>query len=101
MSDITSVAIKCNYKPRQIKYGYEMPERFKSDFDYIEPEEFDLHNFVEYKGQWHDLNEFIRLENGFNGNKYWHGSVALSAFNGVLIHICEDTDYVVMAYTHW
>ena len=40
-----SATIKTNNVPRLLKYGYEMPDKFKSDFDYISEEEFPLHDF--------------------------------------------------------
>jgi hypothetical protein len=100
---MSNVTIKTNNIPRQLKYGYDMPEKYKADFDYIDAEEFDSHNFVEYKGVWYDLGEFTRISHeywgvsGIEKIKEWHGISYDSAFSGVLIKLCKDSDYVIMA----
>jgi hypothetical protein len=94
---MSNVTIKTNNIPRQLKYGYEIPEKFKSDFYYIDAEEFDSHNFVEYKGVWYDPDEFMRIDYPNGEFKGWHGISYNSAFSGVLIKLCKDSDCVVMA----
>lgn len=93
---MSNVTIKTNNIPRQLKYGYEMPEKYKVDFDYIDADEFDLHNFVEYKGIWYDLGEFMRIDYPNGTFKGWHGLSHDDAFSGVLIKLCKDSDYVIV-----
>ena len=50
-----------NNKPRQLIYGYELTDKQKQDFDYID--DIDSHDFVKYKNNIYDLSEFMRVEN--------------------------------------
>lgn len=83
-----------NKVPRLMKYGYEMPENLRADFDYIDADEFDFHDFVVYKDQWYDLSEFMSIENNADF-KDWHGYSNNTFFSGVLIKIVDD-DHVIM-----
>ena len=87
-----------NNVPRNLKYGYEMPENLRADFDYIEADEFDGHDFVEYKGNWYDCSEFMRIENN-EEIAGWDGYVSDSYFSGILIRYSGkpyDYDQVIM-----
>ena len=86
-----------NNVPRFIKYGYEMPEKFRSDFDYILPEEFDNHDFVEYKGNWYDLSEFLSTRESSGDFAQWHGYAPDSYFSGILVkQIAPDFEAVII-----
>lgn len=86
--------IVTNNVPRTMKYGYEMPEKFRADFDYIDADDFDLHGFIVYKGQWYDSDEFMRVEN--NSELIgWDGYTSDSYFSGVLIRLV-DSDHVII-----
>lgn len=86
-----------NNVPRLMKYGYEMPENLRADFEYIDTDEFNLHDFVVYKGQWYDLSELIRLENiaEFEG---WHGCSSDNYFSGILIKIVDNDRVIIGQY---
>lgn len=83
-----------NNVPRNLRYGYEMPQNLRADFDYIEPAEFDTHDFVEYRGQWYDLGEFMRVENN-SALAGWHGYASDTYFSGVIIKYSADCDKVI------
>jgi len=89
--------IRTNNIPRLLKYGYEMPEKFKADFDYITKEDFDYHSFFVYKRQWYDLSEFMVVQN----NEYlkeWDGYSSDSFFSGVVVKIIDDDSIIVGQY---
>ena len=88
--------IKTNNIPRLLKYGYEMPDNIRKDFDYIK-DDFDSHEFFVYKGQWYDLEEFIRIGNN-NALKGWHGYMADSFFSGILVKLVEEDSVIVGQY---
>ena len=90
------LTIRTNNVPRLLKYGYEMPEKLRSDFDYIDAEEFATHNFFVFKGQWYDIGEFMCCDSDhFKG---WHGYTPDSFFSGVLVKYVGDDRVVVGQY---
>lgn len=93
MSDCT---IRTNWIPRQLLYGYELSEKERKGFDYVE--DIDNAGFVRYRGELYDISEFMWTTNAAPFDAYWHGYAADSFFSGVLIHLCEDSDYVVMGF---
>lgn len=87
--------IRTNNIPRNLKYGYEMPEKFKADFDYIPEDEFNNHAFFEYKKQWYDLGEFIRTSATIPELKAWQGYSSDSAFSGVVVRLINNDKIIV------
>lgn len=85
-----------NNKPRQTIYGYQLTDKQKQDFDYID--DIDNHDFVMYKGNVLDVNEFMRVDNNSEHFKDWDGYSSDSFFSGTLIKYCDDTDYVIMGW---
>ena len=82
-----------NNIPRQLIYGYELTDKEKSNFDYLD--NIDNHNFVKYKGFIYDVSEFMSTYN-MDSLKGWDGYSSDSYFSGVLIKFI-DSDYVLMA----
>ncbi|QGH73793.1 hypothetical protein [Vibrio phage vB_VhaM_VH-8] len=77
-----------NNVPRQLIYGYELTDKQKQDFDYID--DIDSHNFVKYKDMVFDVSEFMITD--IDG---WDGISGQSYFNGYLIKMI-DSDTVIM-----
>ena len=75
-------------------YGYELTDKQKQDFDYLE--DIDSHDFVKYKNNIYDLSEFMRVENN-DSLKDWHGYSSDSFFSGTLVK-CIDSDTVIMGW---
>ena len=67
-----------------------------NQFDYLDDEEFDSRPFVNYKGYWYDLAEFIRIPDGEGELCKWQGYSSDSYFSGVVIRYVEDNERVVM-----
>ena len=96
-----TIKIKSNYNERQFIYGYELTEKELEEFDYIDSEELPFHNFIRYKGQVYDPNEFMRIDSDREclpeGFEQWDGYQSDTFFSGLLIRYCEDTDYYQIA----
>ena len=91
---MNNIKIMTNNKPRQLIYGYELTDKQKQDFDYIE--DIDSHDFVKYKNNIYDLSEFMRIENN-DSLKDWHGYSSDSYFSGTLVKY-TDEDTVIMGW---
>ena len=91
---MTNTKIITNNKPRQLVYGYELTDKQKQDFDYIE--DIDSHDFVKYKNNIYDLSEFMRIES-IDSLKDWHGYSSGSYFSGTLVKYIDD-DTVIMGW---
>lgn len=93
--------IICNNNPRKLKYGSEMPEKLRADFDYIESDEFDCHDFFVYKGYWYDLSDFMRIDNSEGTREGWEkfdGYHSDSFFSGILVKVLNDETVLVATY---
>lgn len=94
--------IVCNNVPRNLIYGYELSEKERSEFDYIESEEFEMHGFFRYKGEIYDMGEFTRIDSAIaphpqrDGWERFDGYASDSFFSGVLVK-CVDSDRVLVA----
>lgn len=91
---MSNIKIMTNNKPRQLIYGYELSDKQKQDFDYIE--DIDSHDFVKYKNNIYDLSEFMRVENN-SSLKGWEGYSSDSYFSGTLVKYI-DSDTVIMGW---
>lgn len=83
-----------NNQPRQLIYGYELTEKQKQDFDYLD--DIDNQDFVRYKGNLYDVSEFISTFYQCDSLKDWDGYSSDSYFSGVLIKMI-DSDTAIMA----
>ena len=94
---MNNIKIITNNKHRQLIYGYELTDKQKQDFDYIE--DIDSHDFVKYKNNIYDLSEFMRVET-IDSLKDWHGYSSDSYFGGTLVkYIDSDTVVIGRYYT--
>ena len=92
-----AITIITDNKPRYMIYGCELPEKVRSDYDYIDKEEFDYHEFVKYKGNYYDVGDFERagMMPEFKG---WAGYSGDSFFSGVLLKIVDRESVVMGRY---
>lgn len=82
--------IKTNNQWRAVLQGYELPESARAEFDYMEPEELDCASFVQFKGQYFDLNDFMRVEQGGELHKLgWHGVNGTGFFHAYIIKLSD------------
>lgn len=87
-----AVTIKSDKKWRNLIYGYELPKKWRKEFDYLTDEEFETRNFAKYRGWYYDINEFSAINDrmGYAEFKGWDGIVSDSYFSGVVIKLSSD-----------
>lgn len=83
--------IRTNNIPRNFIDDYQLSEKEREEFDYLDWEKIDngedSATFFRYKGRLYDLGEFVRTPKSL---KPWHGVHWDSAFSGVLIRMVDD-----------
>lgn len=87
-----------NRQPRWLIGWDQLSEKERAEFDYLDSrdKQYDA-SFVRYKGWVYDMSCFMRTEPGSLWHKAgWHGTQHDSAFSGVVIHLTDDSDFVVM-----
>jgi hypothetical protein len=84
------IDIRSNYHTRPLINGFELTEKEKAGFDYLENIEDNL--FFRFKGQVYDLNEFMAVDKNSPFPAFWHGYSSDTFFSGILIHLCDDND---------
>lgn len=90
-----TMQIITNNKPRGLIYGYELSDKEKSEFDYMEDLEYET--FVRYQGMTFAISDFMRLSDDCEESKAgWQGVYGLNAFCGILIKLESGAEYAVM-----
>jgi hypothetical protein len=101
---MSELKIITNHHARDIIYWYELSDKEKLEFDWIEgsnhdPEEF---NFFRYKGNVYCTDDFMRCEGHFPGN--WDGYCNDTYFSGILIKYPVeewgelDTEHIIIGF---
>jgi hypothetical protein len=102
------MTIRTNNVPRHIVESWELTEKEKSEFDYIEFNEDCCSQFFRYKGQVYDINEFVRIEEyAKRSNPWtyttddrellkWQGIQTASYFSAVVIRYTSDNESVIV-----
>jgi len=91
MSEVTIIT---NNQPRDIMYGFQLPKKYRKEFDYLTDEEYADQEFFVYKKQAYALSEFIFAA----GYKDWDRACSDSFFSGVLIRVVNDGDSVLVGW---
>lgn len=90
--------IRTNNKPRFILDGWQITDKERVEFDWIDWNAIDAGtdsaSFIRYKKQLYCLNEFICCPNSFMFEG-WEGYYSDSAFTGILIKFI-DSDHVIV-----
>ena len=96
------ITIKTNNQVRDVLRSYDLTEKERAEFDYLDDEEIECASFFRYKGQGYDLGEFIRLverskQRGFEHGcdaasplLKWHGIMTESYFSGLLVRYADE-----------
>lgn len=90
--------ITTNNKPRDVLFGYEIPEH-RAEFDYMTDEDFAEQEFFCFKGQVYCLGDFMGHVSFLPENhpfKEWHGYMGMTAFSGILVKMVQDGEKVVV-----
>ena len=87
--------IRTNRQWRETIQGYELTEKERTDFDYVE--DIESHSFIRYHGNIIDPGEIFAItsnmrlhaENDFTD---WHGYQSDSYFSGIVIRYSDDCE---------
>lgn len=82
-----------------ITYGFELSEKEKKEFNYLEEEELESASFFRYKGNVYNLGEFGRVEKNHPFFKIFDGFTADTFFSGIAIKIVDE-DFVKVYTTY-
>ena len=94
MSDVTIIS---NNKPRLTLYWHDLTAKEQADHDYLDSQESqECASFVRYKGYAYNIGEFMRVAKDSDHMPGWHGYHSDSYFSGILLKLCDDSDYVIM-----
>ena len=95
-----ALTIKTNNVPRSYSYGSNFigkeRQEMLEEFDYLTEEDFNEKRFVNYKGFWYDLGEFMLVRDIELKKLKWDGISTDSFFSGVIVRYVEDDEQVVM-----
>lgn len=103
-----SLTIKTNNVPRPILNAWDLTEKEKAEFDYIEFGEDCFNQFFRYKGEVYDLGEFVRIEEyAKRSNPWthttddkdllkWQGIQTDTYFSGIVIKYTDDYESVIV-----
>lgn len=98
MSD--NLEIRTNNVPRQVLYWFDLSEKERREFDYIDTDEAQADaSFFRYKGAVYDIGNFMLVSGGMRagGFRNWDGYASDSFFSGVLIKYCKGFEHVIAA----
>lgn len=93
------ITIKTDHKPRQMLCFLDLPEKWQSEFDYIEESDKCSARFVFYKRWVYDVFDSMRINHPMSERvefKGWHGYQPDSYFSGTLFKIPEDEPEAVI-----
>ena len=96
-----ALTIKSNNVPRNYSYGSDFNGKERTEmleqFNYSIEEYFNTCRFVNYKGYWYDLSQFMFTKGDSElENSGWEGYSPDSFFSGVVVRYVEDDEQVVM-----
>jgi hypothetical protein len=89
------VNVTTNNAPRDIIHGFELTERERSEFDYLEGDDLDMATFFRYKGNVYHLGDAMRVEEGNSLCKGWQGYYGETYFSAVVFKYRGDDQVVV------
>lgn len=96
---MSNLTIRTNNKPRPIIDAYELTEKERQEFDYLDWQAIDRGvdsaSFFRYKGRIYDLGEFMRVEVG-SPLSDWVGVSPNSYFSGLVAKYTEDREHIIV-----
>ena len=96
-----------NHVPRFVVDAYELSPAERAEFDYLDWPAIergeDSATFVRYKGELHDLGEFLTTSElsrgaGHHDLSGWHGYRSDSFFSGLVVRFVDDESVIVGRY---
>lgn len=96
---MSNLTIRTNNQPRPIIDAYELTEKERQEFDYLDWQAIDRGedgaSFFRYKGQIYDLGEFMRVEAG-SPLSDWGGYSADYFSSGLVVKYTEDGEHAIV-----
>jgi hypothetical protein len=88
-----------NHQQRELLSLCELPDDAREWFDYLTGEDSYSRRFVQYRGEWYDVNDSEYAGGlGFPDElKQWDGIQTESFFSGVLFKYSDDYEHVIVA----
>jgi hypothetical protein len=99
---MSTVKVITNNTPRDVLYWYELTEKERQEFDYLDTEaRQEEAQFFRYRGNVYDLGEFMRVPSGpaaqsFNELSAWHGYASDSFYSGVVVKYVDEFERVIV-----
>lgn len=93
-SETSIITVRSNLVPRMTLEFDELTPKEQAEFDYEHGA-----TFVRYKGWVYDVGEFMRINHMPTRDDWlagWHGMHSESVFSGVLVHLVDGTDDMVI-----
>ena len=104
------LTIRTNNAPRDLLSGFDLTDKERAEFDYIQDMGDAIDRFFRYRGNVYDSHEFVRIElaskrsNLFCLGVYeedspllaWDGYQSDSYFSGIAVRYCEDYERVIV-----
>lgn len=84
--------VKSNYHWNNFLYGYELTEKEKEDYDYLDSEELENGSFLRYRKNVYYIGDFMHFDKDSKTYESWHGYFPESYFSAVVIRISEDSE---------
>lgn len=93
----TQPEIRTNNQARPLLSWYELTDKEKAEFDYIEnPEEETGLDFFRFKGRIYTLSDFMRIDQQSTAFPGWHGYKGDGFFSGMLVKLSDDGEAVIV-----
>jgi hypothetical protein len=93
------LTIKTNNVPRDVLHWWELTDKERAEFDYLDTENRRMEaNFVRFKNWVYDLGDVECIGNYAQHEpkfKSWHGIVSDSYFSGVVFRYVDDFERVI------
>lgn len=84
-----------NNIPRDIIYGYQLPKKFRKEYDFMDEEEIDNSPFFKYRDWYFYIGDFMRISNDTD-LKGWDGYMSETFFSGIVVKYTEDFDQIIV-----
>ena len=87
-----------NHQPRSVLYWWDLSEKERSEFDYLETElQREFARFVRYKGEVISLEEFTLIGNAYPELSGWQAIRTDSYFSGIVAkYLDSDGDQIIL-----
>jgi hypothetical protein len=99
MSD--TLTITTDHKWKDLKYHYEVPAKVLADqFDHLDPEDNGYDGYIQYRGRWYHLSDFMTLDKSNPLHGHWKAYLSDSFYSGIVLRLSNDCEqYQIGTFT--